>query len=459
MPWTEVKPGLWQRSIGENEKFIKRIGDRAHAAGREHWSVTAGATFTLNTALAPSELSSKCVEAWCALRFEHPTIACTAEGDTLSYLVPLADSVTSWASETFVVHGLDVSDDDIVATVKPSRYTTAHLIPSKKKVLLHFAHWRTDGHGSLQLIDAFMDKLCRVTSGEDMCLHWGEEVRRLAPSIEEVLDLPVIATQDIVDSARKYMSTSAYIRGAAGVELMGDCNALPAGTRSARLSLAEADTETIMEACSTRNISLVSAVHASCAALTHSEAPSNTREKPYTSTMRFSLRPHLPKPYSSSDYAACLYTGGYMFRVPASQPWLENAKQYEEEYINGITADFLNCRRQYAIEVMNALQQNVPPPDPPQSEVDISSVGDAEALVSPRHTHGDTVLEVQDASVGVETLTRQTYCFLWTFRGHLELNLVYNEAYYDAGRAAKMVQRLADILTGGLELVCKERPL
>jgi len=233
---------------------------------------------------------------------------------------------------------------------------------------------------------------------------------------------------------------------------VGDGRAAPAGTRSAHLRFSESDTRAVLEACSARNISLISAVHASCAALTYLEASLNHKDKHYTSTMRFSLRPYLHKPYCTADFAAALYTGGYMFRVPASQTWLENAAQYEEKYNAGITMDFLKSRRQYAIEVLSILQKGVPAPDPPQSEVDISSVGDAEALVSSQHSHDGTVLEVLDVSIGVETLTRQTYCFLWTFCGRLELNLVYNEAYYEPDRAAQMVQRLGEILMTELEL-------
>jgi hypothetical protein len=46
------------------------------------------------------------------------------------------------------------------------------------------------------------------------------------------------------------------------------------------------------------------------------------------------------------------------------------------------------------------------------------------------------------------------YCFVWTFRGHLELQLVYNESYYEAERVEKMVRSLADILKTGLDLTC-----
>ena len=452
MSWLEEKPGLWQRPIGDNEKFIKFIGDRSHQIGREHWSVTSGAKFTLNRGWNISELSKNSFDAWCKVRFDHPSIACTAGADTLSYQTGSNDSVISWANETFKVHDLDVTAEDVIANLKPSRYITAHLLPGENTIILHAAHWRTDGYGALQLVHAFLNSLCEVVSGNPKAIQWGEEWRRLTPSIEEVLDIPVTATPKILEATKDCMKTLTHARGAVGVALTGDKQAAPAGTRSARFCLTEPETRAVAAACAEQNISLTSAVHASCATLTRMQALPGDRDKHYTSTMRFSLRPHLPPPYSGPGFAAALYTGGYMFPVPASQSWIENARAYEREYSTGITEDFLQCRRQYAEEVLGILQRGVPPPNPPPSEVDISSVGDAEALVSPRFTHDGTVLEVQDLNIGVEILTRQTYCFMWTFRGRLELQLVYNEAYYRQDHAERMVKIIAETLKAELGL-------
>ncbi|CAI7668956.1 unnamed protein product [Penicillium manginii] len=441
--WVEKKPGLWQRPIGENEKFIKFIGDRSHLIGREHWSITSGAKFTLNTGWNISELSRNSFDAWCKVRFYHPSIACTAEADILSYQTGSNDSVFSWANETFKVHDSDVTAEDVIANLRPSRYMTAHLLP---------AHWRTDGYGALQLVHAFLNSLCEVVSGNQKEIQWGEEWRRLTPSIEEVLDIPVTATPKILEATRECMKTLAHARGAVGVAFTGDKQAAPAGTRSTRFCLTETETSAVAAACTERNISLTSAVHASCAILTHMQASPDDRDKHYTSTMRFTLRPHLLPPYSGPGFAAALYTAGYMFPVPASKSWIENARAYEREYRTGITQDFLQCRRQYAEEVLGLLKRGVPPADPPPSEVDISSVGDAEALVAPRFTNDGTVLEVQDLNIGVEILTRQTYCFMWTFRGRLQLQLVYNEAYYEKDHAERMVKIIAETLKAELGL-------
>lgn len=453
MAWAEKKPGIHQRPIGDNEKFIKLIGDRAHALGREHWSVTSKATFELTEPLEESELVRLCYIAWIALRFDHPSIASTADDETLTYVVPDRNSLRAWAGETFISHTADVSTDDLIATLAPSRYATAHLVTAESAILLHLPHWRTDGYGALHLLNEYLEHLAYMITGGTPSideLQWGSETSRLVPSLEEALKLPAKATPEVEQSAKKYLSTVALGRDAVGVEVPVDVEprTLPRGTQSARLRFTEAETQAVLQACKAKQISLDASVHATCGAVTYTGAAAAAQDRPYTSTMRFSMRPHMPRPYNGPQGAAGLYTGGYMIQVPASQSWSENAKQYSTEYSLGVTPEFLNCRREYAKKVLEMVSQKLPPPMPLSSEIDISSVGDTEKLVFARHTgsNSQSVLEIRDVSIGVETLSRQMYCFLWIFRSQLELNLVYNEAFHSAGQASQLVQRMRKVL-------------
>ena len=70
-----------------------------------------------------------------------------------------------------------------------------------------------------------------------------------------------------------------------------------------------------------------------------------------TSTIRFSLRPYLPEPYNSPAYASGLYTTGWMKAVPASASWDETARAYNEEYRNGLSAEFVEAHRAYAVRL------------------------------------------------------------------------------------------------------------
>lgn len=468
MSWSEVSPGHFRRPIGENERFIKAIGDRAHGVGREHWSVTAYARFVLHkeTLQRRGGDSDQLRRAWKILRFQHPSIASTASTDTnaLDYTVPNdPQTLDGWVQETFIVRD-NGNVDEVIATFRPSRYVTAHYLPHTSEIILHLAHWRTDGFGALQLVNAFFQAWASSLSKDDgvvqQNLPWGEEVARLVPSVEEALNIPVNATPKIEKATEKYIATLSLAGVAVGLAQTKDMSVLPAGTRSARVRLSLKTTESITKACQGKGISVLSAVHASAAAVTYAFAPPGLKSKPYTSTIRLSLRPHLLAPHRNTPaVAAGIYTGGYMCQVPASQSWLDNAKQYLSEYETGITQDFIQSRRQYAQKVMDRMmkQNNTSTATsliPPPSEIDISDVGDATKLVQPLHeiySDGGSI-EVVEVGLGVETLTRQMYCFVWIFRGQLEFSLVYNEAFYDAAFAQDVVEHVKRVMVDELDI-------
>lgn len=122
------------------------------------------------------------------------------------------------------------------------------------------------------------------------------------------------------------------ISGAVGAEYRGDSTTSPGGTRSARLRLSQSSTKVIQEACSARNIDLIAAVHAAIAAINYTAAPADSQHKPYTSTIRTSLRPYLPAPYNTPGYACGLYTSGLMVQIPATHTWAQNAVTYHAHY-------------------------------------------------------------------------------------------------------------------------------
>ena len=138
-----------------------------------------------------------------------------------------------------------------------------------------------------------------------------------------------------------------------------------------------------------------------------------------------------------------------MRTVPASASWIENAKVYNDEYRKGLSKDFINSHRVYALGLCDLIR-NMPQPQEPPSDVDISSIGIAESLIERVKGTQDRGVEIQSVSVGVEMLTKQCVCFVWTFRDQLNLNMVYNEDFYDEKDTALFLQTLKEILLNGL---------
>ena len=451
MSWSEASRGRHQRPLGENEQFIKLIGDRAHPAGREQWSVTATATFKACDDRTGTEWSETLREGWKLLRFEHPSIASTVTGNVLDYVTPNTSSLAEWLDRTFfVVEDPATSADDLIASLKPSPFVTLHFLPYQWEVVLHTAHWRTDGYGALQLLNTFFVAVASVVDAGPPKISWGEELARLVPSVETALNLPASTTPHVEVAVRQFLATGAHLLGTVGIPYRGDLMTRPGGTRRVRLQLPKVTTEALVAACQARGIGVFSAVHAALAAVNYARAPADARDKHYTSTIRLSLRPYLQEPYNTPALASGLYTGGYMFKVPSTQSWADNAKQYEAEYERGVTEDFLQSRRQYAILALEGLRKGIPPP--PVSNIDISFVDGADQLVTPVLESKNVPLEILSLGFGVETLTRQTYCTAWKFRDQVEFNLWFNEAYHDATTAAELLETLRDVLVKELQI-------
>ncbi|MCJ1456633.1 hypothetical protein MMC28_006995 [Mycoblastus sanguinarius] len=445
MPWSEIAPGKFQRAIGENESFIKLVGDPGHPLGREHWAINSIASFTITGSLAKEDLAPLFRKAWKVMRFSHPSIAAHAVDDKdLEYAIPDTESLNQWADETFHIVK-EKTADDLIPDVKPSSHATLTYLPKSNEILGHTAHWRTDGIGVLLLIDAFFDLVTKPTLPDPDTLAWGQEIVRLAPAVEDAANMPNEPTKTMKDLSQKCVETFHQITGAVGIPYKGEATTLPSGTRSSRLILIPSETTSIVSSCKVRGFSVTSAIHASVAATNHALASPENQDKHYTSTIRFSLRPFLPDPYSTSAYASGLYTTGWMKAVPASASWIDNARAYNDEYSKGLSKEYIASHRQYALG-LGDLIRNMPQGGEPPSDVDISSIGIVESLIERTKGTPDRGVEVQSVSVGVEILTRQCVCFVWTFRDQLNLNLVYNESFHDEQDTALFLQRVKEVL-------------
>ena len=444
MPWSEVAPRTFERAVGENELFIKLIGDSGHTLGREHWAINSIASFKTLGSLQNEDLSTLFLKAWKTLRFHHPSLAVQPANDTsLIYNVPDAAALHQWATETFQVIE-NKTADEIIPNIKPTSFATLTYLPASNEILGHTAHWRTDDVGVLLLIDLFFELATSPTLPDPNTLMWGQETARLAPAIEDAADVPIAPTDAIKTLSQKYVETFYPAAGAVGIPYKSEAT-VPRGTRSSRLIFSPSETNLVASQCKAKGFFVTSAVHASVAATNYALASLENKDKHYTSTVRFSFRPYLPKPYSTPAYASALYTTGWMRTVPASASWIENAKAYNDEYCNGLNKDFIVSHREYALGLCDLIR-NMPQPQDPPSDVDISSIGIAESLIERVKGTEDRGVEVQSVSVGVEMLTRQCVCFVWTFRDQLNLNMFYNEGFHDEKDTALFLQTLKEIL-------------
>jgi hypothetical protein len=456
MTWTETdQKGVFSRPIGENETFIKLVGDAGLPLNREHWAINSTATIQPTGSLASADLEALFRLAWAHLRFHHPSLAVEVAPDdkNLLYTVP-ADgaALDTWVSQTFSIARDAESAADVIPTFQPTPYAKMVYIPRSGELIGHTTHWRSDGFGVLLLLDAFLALAASHAQSplaDPASLPWGAEVERLAPAVEDAASMPKESTPELKERGGAYVGTFAHSAGATGIPYLGGGDTLPAGTRRATLTLSPETTAKVVSACKDRGVTVTAAVHASVAGANYALADAAAKEKHYTSTIRFALRPHLPEPYSTPAFAAGLYTTGWMKRVEPQASWSDWVQSYQDEYRKGITREFLDSHREYAAQ-LGELIRNMPQGGDPPSDVDVSSVGVAEKLVKRSYGTAEAGLEVRAVSVGVEVLTRQAVTFVWTFRDQLNLSAVYNESFHSAEQMGEFVATVKSQLLEGL---------
>ncbi|KAI0886791.1 uncharacterized protein GGS22DRAFT_199148 [Annulohypoxylon maeteangense] len=471
MAWHETQQkGVFSRPIGENEAYIKLVGDSGLPLNREHWAINATATIIPTGTFASTDAASRFPTAWAHLRFQHPSLAAevSPDGANLTYIVPATTAaLETWVSQTFSVASTAHSSTDVIPTFKPTPHAKLVYIPQSHELLLHSTHWRTDGLGVLLLLDALL-ALASTPNPPTSSLPWGTEPARLTPSIEVAASIPLTPTAEQKARAAELVSTFAHVAGGVGLPCLGSAGTGPGGTRSAAVVFSAEATEGVVRACKVRGVSVTAAVHASVAGANYELADPDgyggkgeEEKRHYASTIRFGLRPFLAEPFSGGGGAAGLYTTGWMKRVEARDGWGGWVREFGEEYRGGVTRGFLDAHREYAVQLGELLrglggkegageegEGGVRMP----SDVDISSIGVAEKLVKRFYGSEEAGFEVRAVGVGVEILSRQGVTFVWTFRDQLNLSVVYNEAFHSAEQMNLFVNTVKSQLLKGLSL-------
>jgi hypothetical protein len=448
-------PNRYTRPLRENETYIKLIGDSTHSLGRSYWSINSWATVLPQGALSdPSLLQEQLLKAWAHLRFQQPSIASHVSENhkDLVYDVPNAEDLEKWMTESFNIEEKTESASEVIKRARVPKYWTLTYLPRSNEVLYHTAHWRSDGIGVIQLLDALFTLLITPNLSDPNTLAWGEEVDRLTPSIETIANIPKL--EEIGSDQRRvgknYLNTFDLMRDAVGIPYLGDKSTAPSGTVFQKLSFSEQETQQLINRCKAKNLSVTAALHASIAATNWSSASPERKGQHYTSTARFSFKPYVPEPYNSPAYAACLLTTGWMTIVEPTESWEEQSRLYTSIYRNGLSQDFLDAYRVYAGGLCDLLRN---PPAPaegstPPSEVDISSIGKLQQHVQESYGSAEFGLEVLDIGLGTELLSRQAVVYIWTFRGQLTLSMTYNSAFHSASQMAAF---LSDVKKNILE--------
>jgi len=436
MSWKEVSPGRFERPFDSMELFFRSLAAGGAPLKREHWAVTAVAQFRL---VSPADDTVTALrQAWKTMRYEHPEIACFAEGTSKVYEVPDDAALESWVASTFMVESAKTADD-MFSSFQPSKLAKCYYLPRSSEILIHSSHWRIDGIGALHLLHNFFTALAKPRK-----IVFGEEATKLSPGLDDAANFSIETTEDTEAAATKLLMEFAGNLPSVGLPV--ELSQIPGGTRRVELVFSTEETSSIIGGCRNRNLSVAVASHAALVTATQQLAPTELSCCNYTSWGAINFRPYLPSPYNNSNAHPVAV---YMLGVPITlvpSGFAENASKLKEQYkrfTSPVESNLHSIVVPYVQKVTSMLNQPPPPNMPAPTEPLLNSVGVLDRYLA--RTFGDTV-EVTNFWLGAEMLTKQLDFFVWTWQGRMSLNATYNEHFYKAEFVEAFLERVKGIL-------------
>lgn len=226
----------------------------------------------------------------------------------------------------------------------------------------------------------------------------------------------------------------------------------PGPTQRREFIFSEQTTDAIVQACRKNGYTVTAAVHAAFALTVakHADPTQMTDKSKYLSFCQFNLRPYLPEPYNSSQYAVAVYYTTWPLV-------LEKPKDFNDlvHVLNGkykTTSKGLAENIALSESVQSSILGFVRTPEfltvPPARDAIFSSVGIIERYLQQSYasTDNNRRITIEDFKLGVEVVLAQSLCTLYTFRNQMRMVYSFNESYEDEAHVQTYLEDVQNIL-------------
>ncbi|CAO1606299.1 hypothetical protein XANCAGTX0491_009798 [Xanthoria calcicola] len=444
MSWKETRPGRFERPLACVEGFFKQLADTGIQINREHWAVRVHARFCWGGAAENLETALR--HAWKTMRFDHPEVASFAEGDTRVYQVPDPDDLLSWLTETFVVVQ-DGTVDDLLGSIRPSRFPRLYFLPQHSDLLIQIPHWYIDGIGSICLLNNLFEALADPRE-----VAFGTEPARLSPALEQAANLPTDPTRTHEQAASKLLTTLTGGLPSTSVP-MEHPHAIPGATGRLAIILQNNVAQSISSVCRARKTTVAAVLHAALIAATQELAGSEMKSCNYTSWGVFSLRPYLaPDFVNPKAHPVNLHVCGLPLTIRPSS-FSANVSHLSEFYKQVANPE----SRANVWPLLSPFYQNLTAAasQPPQEDTPtamgpvLSSIGIADRYLKSQYGNKVTVSRFWLSS---EVLSGEPLVYLWTWQGEMSLSVCYNKELHTPDRMRGLLEVTRDKLLEYLDI-------
>lgn len=429
MSWSRVSERRWERPANGMEGFFSVMENTSSIACEGRRQFTIFSRLNVDLQLPAVEVEDALRYAWKQVRYEQPQVAVTSEGFNKVYEVPDEAALQSWLDKTFIVSD-EIDGEAIGKEARPIEQPTLYYVPKASQLIIRASHSVIDGVGTVLLWHTYLTALNNPKPN----LVFGEEAIRLPPPLEKALGHPDVVPSETVTKGLQVVSEALSLMP--GIGPVNRIGTVPAGpTQRREFEFPEHTTIAIVQACRRNGYSVTAAVHAAFAltVVKHADPTQLTEKSKYVTVNSFNLRPHLPEPYNSSQYAAALYYSIWPLILHRPENFKGVVHAIDEKYkttFNGTPENVALCG-----SVTNGLCEIVKTPEfwaaLPARDALVSSLGVIERYLQQSYASTDNSKRVivEDFKLGTEVVLGHSMCFLYTFRNRLRVVFSFNESY------------------------------
>lgn len=347
------------------------------------------------------------------------------------------------------------------------RQAQLHVLPSEHswQIVLHTAHWRSDGRGLPHLIDRLLYNLTHPVSGP---ILWGEETNRLTTNLEDAAGM--VKEVSPADQARVKQMATQLLKGSPALTIpcIEDADAVTKFPWRSLLAFSASKTAALVRACKALDVTVTAAVHAAIAKTNIARATTCSEKLDYRSSIRRDLRARFPEQYRSPiSLATGLFTTATIFSLPVEKDgtWFKFAKRLTDEYRGSYNDELFRLHRVYYRQLIEGMIQSAAKGGQTAAraaDVDTSSIGLIENMVRRDYCGREEALgevklaqvqmQVLEVTVSVNSCSRQAAVFVYTFRDCLNLYMTYNEAYHTREDMESFLEEVRRTLDVALEI-------
>lgn len=452
--------GTWRKELGGLEKVYRFQSTASRVAGREHWGLYSLCKVKYSDSLS-HHITTALRDAWKALRIEFPALGLLIDGYEAVYgslneaengKYDKIGSLEQWAQKTFSVEQ-NRTAEEIIAKYPLNDLPTLFWFPNSSEVMILISHWRSDGLGSLMLLNRLLELLVEPSKVPlTECNHVDKDLARISPSLEDAVGAPLVPSPKILETAgliSKLFREKAI--KSVGIPFKGDTTTTPGDTAIEAIAYTPESSRALFDACKARKITVSAAIHVALAQ-TVFELTSAEDFTEYATIMAVSMRPYVETPYNTPEHACRTYVTSITPSVQRGASFSESTTSLTQLFKNWYSKEFSQALREVYQGASRALLSPPPklagPPPNPPSGILHSNIGVVDRFLGTEF--GDGVLEVSKFRFGVSMMTRQMLLYPWSFRGELNLSINYNDAFYDASSPRQVLEGIQEKLERGL---------